>query len=70
MDATTLRYLITLIVSEELSMCLTDILTIYLYGSLDNDIYMKIPEGFKVLKNMVQNLISYTQLSCNDPCMD
>ena len=25
-----------------------DIITAYLYGSMDNDIYMKIPEGFKL----------------------
>ena len=25
-----------------------DIVTAYLYGSLDSDIYMKIPEGFKM----------------------
>ena len=25
-----------------------DVITTYLYGSIDNDIYMKIPEGFKL----------------------
>ena len=25
-----------------------DVITAYLYGSIDNDIYMKIPEGFKL----------------------
>ena len=29
-------------------MCLMDVITTYLYGSIDNDIYMKIPEGFKL----------------------
>jgi len=48
MDATTFRYLITLVVSEGLCMRLMDVVTAYLYGSLDNDIYMKILEGFKV----------------------
>ena len=47
-DATTLRYLITLIVSGELSTRLMDVVTIYLYGTLDNEIYIKIPERFKV----------------------
>jgi hypothetical protein len=28
-------------------MRLMDVVTTYLYGSLDNDIYMKIPEGYK-----------------------
>ena len=27
-----------------------DVITTYLYGSMDNDIYMKIPEGFKLPK--------------------
>ena len=27
-----------------------DVVTAYLNGSLDNDIYMKIPEGFKLPK--------------------
>ena len=26
--------------------CLMDVITTYLYGSIDNDIYMKFPEGF------------------------
>ena len=29
-------------------MQLMDVVTAYLYGSLDNDIYMKIPEGCKM----------------------
>ena len=29
-------------------MRLMDVITAYLYGSMDNDIYMKIPEGFKL----------------------
>ena len=28
-------------------MRLMDVITTYLYGSIDNDIYMKIPKGFK-----------------------
>ena len=31
-------------------MCLMDVITTYLYGSVDNDIYMKIPKGFKLPK--------------------
>ena len=31
-------------------MCLMDIITNYLYGSIDIDIYMKIHEGFKLLE--------------------
>jgi len=48
MDATTIYYLITLVVSEGLSMHLIVVVTAYFYGSLDNDIYMRIPERFKV----------------------
>ena len=29
-------------------MCLIDVVTTYLYGSIDTDIYMKILEGFKL----------------------
>ena len=48
MDAITFRYLISLTVSKKLEMRLMDVVTAYLYGSLDSDIYMKIPEGFKM----------------------
>ncbi|GJT46040.1 copia protein [Tanacetum coccineum] len=48
MDAITFRYLISLAVSKNLEMRLMKVVTAYLYGSIDNDIYMKIPEGFKI----------------------
>ena len=47
-DATTFRFLISLAVCEKLEMRLMDVITAYLYGSLDNDIYMKIPEGLQL----------------------
>jgi hypothetical protein len=51
-DAITFRFLIRLIVTESLDMRLMDVVTTYLYGSLDNDIYiyiyMKISEGYKM----------------------
>ena len=50
MDAITFRFLISLAVSEELDMRLMDVITAYLYGSIDSDIHMKIPEGFKLLE--------------------
>jgi hypothetical protein len=31
-------------------MRLMDVITVYLYGSLDNGIYMKVPEGLKMLE--------------------
>ncbi|GJT81215.1 retrotransposon protein, putative, ty1-copia subclass [Tanacetum coccineum] len=52
MDAITFRYLISLTVSRNLEMRLMDVVTAYLYGSIDNDIYMKIPEGFKIPKSL------------------
>ena len=48
MDAITFRFLISLAVFEGLDMHLMDFITTYLYGSIDNDIYMKIREGFKL----------------------
>ena len=48
MDATTFRYLISLAMKESPDLRLMDVVTIYLYGSLDSDIYMKLPEGFKL----------------------
>ncbi|CAM8877350.1 unnamed protein product [Rhodiola kirilowii] len=48
MDGITFRYLISLAVHEKLNMHLMDVVTAYLYGSLDTEIYMKIPEGFKM----------------------
>ena len=50
MDALILCYLISLTIHEKLEMHLMDVVTTYLYGSLDNEIYMKIPEGFKMPK--------------------
>ena len=47
-DATTFRYLISLAIHEKLGMCLMDVVTAYLYGPLDCDVYMKIPEGLKL----------------------
>ena len=44
-DAITFRYLISLAVSEGLDMRLMDVVTAYLYGSLDSDIYMKMPKA-------------------------
>ena len=46
MDAITFGFSISLAVSEGLDMCLMDVIIAYLYESMDNDIYMKIPEGF------------------------
>jgi hypothetical protein len=47
-DAITFRFLINLAVVESLNMHLMDVVTTYLYGLLDNDIYMKFPKGYKM----------------------
>ena len=48
MSATTFRYLISLVVQNRLSMQLMDVVTAYLYGSLDSDIYMKVPDEISI----------------------
>ena len=48
MDTITFCFLISLAVSEGLDMLLMDVIIAYLYGFIDNDIYMKIHEGFKL----------------------
>ena len=50
MDIITFRYLISLSVSEGLDMHLMDVITVYLYDMLKNDIYMKVLEGFQLLQ--------------------
>ncbi|KAK2436707.1 putative mitochondrial protein [Trifolium repens] len=47
-DATTFRYLISLVTHEGLNLHMMDVVRAYLYGSLDSDIYMKLPEGFNL----------------------
>ena len=47
-NATTFRYLISLIAHEGLNFHMMDVVTAYLYGSFDSDIYMKIPKGFNL----------------------
>ena len=47
-DATTLRFLIRMTVFEKLQMRVMDVVTAYLYGTLDTDIYMRVPEGLKL----------------------
>ena len=42
------RYLISLAVQKRLSMQLMDVVTAYLYGSLDLEISMKVPKGLKI----------------------
>ena len=46
MDHESYRYLITLSISHSFQMHLIDIVTAYLYGHLNEEIYAKIPDGY------------------------
>ena len=48
MSGITFRYLISLVVQNRLSLQLMDVVTAYLYGSLDSEIYMKVPDGIDI----------------------
>jgi hypothetical protein len=48
MSGITFRYLISLAVQNRISMQLMDVVTAYLYGSLDSDLYMKVPDGISI----------------------
>ena len=45
-----LDFLLSMVAKENLDMQLMDVVTAYLYGSLDNDINMKIPKRYKMLE--------------------
>ncbi|KAI5334241.1 hypothetical protein L3X38_024374 [Prunus dulcis] len=60
MDAITFRYLISLAVSEKLDMRLMDVVTAYLYGELDANIYMKVPEGLKLAESNTKSQDMYS----------
>ena len=48
MDGITFCYLISMATNMNLDMQLMDVMTTYLYWSLDAHIYMKIPDGIKI----------------------
>jgi hypothetical protein len=45
MSGITFRYLISMVAGLNLEMQLMDVVTAYLYGELDTEIYMKVPDG-------------------------
>ena len=47
-DVIIFQYLISPTTYEMLDMCLMDVVTTYLYMSVDNDVYIKIPERFQM----------------------
>jgi len=58
MDGITFRYLIAMAVNMNLQIKLMDVVTAYLYGSLDTEIYMKVPEGIKVPNEKERSIYS------------
>ena len=48
MRGMTFRYLISMAAKMNLKMQMMDVVTAYLYGSLDWEIYMKVSEGLKI----------------------
>ena len=50
MDAIIFHYLIYLVVFEGLDMWLMDVVTAYLYGSINTNVYVKISEDSNYLK--------------------
>ena len=80
MDVITFLYLISLTVSKGLDMRLMDVVTTYLYGPLDANVYMKILEGITLpeamnakpwsmysikLKRSLYLFLLYLSLSCS-----
>ena len=60
MDTTIFRYLICLTVLKGLDLHLIDVVTTYLYGFLNNDIYMKLPKRSQMPEQLIQNILAYT----------
>ena len=48
MDTIIFHFLISRTVSKKIEMCLMDIVTVYLYGSLDSNIHIKILDDVKI----------------------
>lgn len=51
----TFYYLLSLPTNKKLDMCIINVVTAYLYVSLDSDIYIKFPEGFRMLEAYKSN---------------
>nr|AAM74357.1 Putative retroelement [Oryza sativa Japonica Group] len=58
MDGITFWFLISMAVNLNLEMQLMDVVTAYLYGSLDSEIYMKVPDGIQVPEETKRNIYS------------
>jgi hypothetical protein len=62
MNEITFCYLIYLVIQKHLSLQLMDVVTIYLYGSLDSDIYMKVPDGISIPNTSANHNMYYVKL--------
>jgi hypothetical protein len=62
MSGITFRYLISLAVQNRLSIQLMDIVTTYLYGSLDSEIYMNVPDGISIPSPKANSNMYYVKL--------
>ena len=51
MDGVTFRFLLDMATMEGLETRLMDVITAYLYGTLDCEIYMRIPERLKMAES-------------------
>jgi hypothetical protein len=56
------RYLVSLAVQNRLSMQLMDVVTTYLYGSLDSKIYMNVPHGINISNSKANSNIFCVKL--------
>ena len=66
MDVINFRYLISMTVNLDLKMKLMDVVTAYLYGNLDSNIYMKV----SLLRTMVGQIVVYIVISLRSHYMD
>jgi hypothetical protein len=55
----TFRYLISLSIQKHLSFQLMDVMTVYLYESLNSDIYIKVSDGISILNANVSSSTSH-----------
>jgi hypothetical protein len=63
MNGITFWYLISLATQKHLSLQLMDVVTVFLYGSLDSDIYMKVPDEISVSNSNVGRNIYCVKLN-------
>jgi hypothetical protein len=55
MDATTYRYLLAIAAQYGLEVETMDVVTAYLYGDLDRDLYMDVPEGYQEREQLMKD---------------